>query len=438
MNLLVVGASHRTAPVAVLERLAVAPGQTPQILGRLLAQQHVGEAVVLSTCNRVEVYAGVTAFHGGLADVSGVLAEHAGWTQASLAEHLYVYYDGAAVDHAYRVAAGLDSLVIGEAQILGQLREAYHAATEVDTVGRLLHELMQQALRVGKRAHAETDLDRAGQSVVTAALDVAARTLGSELAGRPALVIGAGSMGALAVATLARAGAAPLSVANRGADRAARLAEAYEAAPVQFDDLTTVLSTVDVVVTATASSEPVLTVPTVTESLASRRPEAGPLVILDLAVPRDVEPAVAELPGVRLVDIDGLASALDTAPHLAAVAAAEEIVTAEVESFLGWLRGAEVAPTVAALRARAEDVVAAELRRLAQRRPDLTDDQRAEVAHAIHRVVQRLLHSPTVRVRQLAAEPGGDQYAALLRELFDLDVPQPRQAGEVTDIGAGS
>jgi glutamyl-tRNA reductase len=438
VNLLVVGASHRTAPVAVLERLAVAPGQTPQILGRLLAQRHVGEAVVLSTCNRVEVYAGVTAFHGGLADVSGVLAEHAGWTQVSLAEHLYVYYDGAAVDHAYRVAAGLDSLVIGEAQILGQLREAYHAATEVDTVGRLLHELMQQALRVGKRAHAETDLDRAGQSVVTAALDVAARTLGSELAGRPALVIGAGSMGALAVATLARAGAAPLSVANRGADRAARLAEAYEAAPVQFDDLTTVLSTVDVVVTATASSEPVLTVPTVTESLASRRPEAGPLVILDLAVPRDVEPAVAELPGVRLVDIDGLASALDTAPHLAAVAAAEEIVTAEVESFLGWLRGAEVAPTVAALRARAEDVVAAELRRLAQRRPDLTDDQRAEVAHAIHRVVQRLLHSPTVRVRQLAAEPGGDQYAALLRELFDLDVPQPRQAGEVTDIGAGS
>jgi len=192
------------------------------------------------------------------------------------------------------------------------------------------------------------------------------------------------------------------------------------------------------VVTATASPEPVLTVPTVAESLASRRSGAGPLVILDLAVPRDVEPAVAELPGVLLVDIDGLASALDTPPHLAAVAAAEEIVSAEVESFLGWLRGAEVAPTVAALRARAEDVVAAELRRLAQRRPDLTDDQRAEVAHAIHRVVQRLLHSPTVRVRQLAAEPGGDQYAALLRELFDLDVPQPRQAGEVTDIGAGS
>jgi glutamyl-tRNA reductase len=481
VNLLVVGASHRTAPVAVLEQLAVAPGQTRQILGRLLAQPYVGEAVVLSTCNRVEVYAGVTAFHGGLADVCGVLAEHAGCAQASLAGHLYVYYDGAAVDHAYRVATGLDSLVVGEAQILGQLREAYHAATEVDTVGRLLHELMQQALRVGKRAHAETELDRAGQSVVTAALDVAARALAprtfpesagqagpstgifpenadgnadgrSVFAGRPALVIGAGSMGALAVATLSRAGAAPLSVANRGGGRAARLAEAYEAAPVQFDDVTTVLSTVDVVVAATASPEPVLTARTVADALARRRPDAGPLVILDLAVPRDVEPAVADLPGVRLVDIDGLADALDTPPHWKALAgvdsdklhlpeavtAAEQIVTAEVESFLGWLRGAEVAPTVAALRARADDLVATELRRLAQRRPDLTDDQRAEVAHAIHRVVQRLLHSPTVRVRQLATEPGGDQYAALLRELFDLEVPQPRQAGEVTDIGVDS
>jgi glutamyl-tRNA reductase len=438
VNLLVVGASHRTAPVAALERLAVAPDQTPRMLDALLAQPYIGEAVVLSSCNRVEVYAAVTAFHGGLADVCRTLAEHAGCPQTVLAEHLYVYYDGAAVDHAYRVAAGLDSMVVGEAQILGQLREAYHMADEVDSVGRLLHELMQQALRVGKRAHAETDLDRAGQSVVSAALDVATRALGSSMHGRPALVVGAGSMGALAVATLSRAGAGPLSVANRGADRAARLADAYQAVPVRFDDVATVLSTVDVVVAATASREAVLTTRTVAAALARRRPDAGPLVILDLAVPRDVEPAVADLPGVLLVDIDGLATTLDTAPHLSTVAAAEQIVAAEVEAFLGWLRGAEVTPTVAALRARADDVVAAELRRLAQRRPDLTDEQRAEVAHAVHRVVQRLLHQPTVRVRQLAAEPGGDQYAALLRELFDLDVPEPRRAREVTDIGVES
>jgi glutamyl-tRNA reductase len=434
VNLLVVGASHRTAPVAVLERLAVAGDQTPRLLEQLLTQPYVGEAVALSTCNRVEVYAAVSAFHGGLTDVSGVLAQWAGCTQADLADHLYVYYDGAAVEHAYRVAAGLDSMVVGEAQILGQLREAYHVATGVDGVGRQLHELMQQALRVGKRVHSETEIDRAGQSVVTAALDVATRAIGAPLGGRPALVIGAGSMGALAAATLSRAGAAPLSVANRGADRAARLADAYEAAPVRFEDVTSTLSSVDVVVAATASAAPVLTARTVAESLARRPPGAAPLVILDLAVPRDVEPAVGELPGVVLVDIERLAGAVETPPHLAAVAAAEQIVAAEVEAFLGWLRGAEVAPTLAALRVRADDVVAAELRRLGQRRPDLTDEQRAEVAHTVHRVVQRLLHSPTVRVRQLAAEPGGDQYAHLLRELFDLDVPRPRQAGEVTDI----
>lgn len=434
MNLLVVGASYRTAPVAVLERLAVTPDQTPWMLGQLLSQAYVGEAVVLSTCNRVEVYAAVSAFHGGLADVCGALAQRAGSPGAALGKHLYVHYDEAAVDHAYRVASGLDSLIVGEAQILGQLRDAYHAANEVGAAGSLLHELMQQALRVGKRVHAETEIDRAGQSVVVAGLDIAASKLGGLLDGRAALVVGAGSMGALSLATLSRAGARPLSVANRGAARAARLAGAYGATAVPFGDLATALSTVDVVVTATGAAEPVLTARTVADALAMRRPDAGPLVILDLAVPRDAEPAVAELPGVVLIDIDGLVAAQDTPQHMEAVTAAERIVSAEAEAFLGWLRGADVAPTVAALRARADGVVSAELHRLVQRRPDLTEEQRDEVAHTVHRVVQRLLHSPTVRVRQLAAEPGGDQYAALLRDLFDLEVPRPRQVGDVTDI----
>jgi glutamyl-tRNA reductase len=456
VNLLVVGASHRTAPVSVLERLTVAPAETPAMLAQLLVQTYVGEAVVLSTCNRVEVYTAVSAFHGGLADVCATLAQRAGCPPAALAEHLYVHYDAAAIEHTYRVASGLDSMVVGESQILGQLREAYHTATEADSVGRLLHELMQQGLRVGKRVHTETDIDRAGQSVVSAALDLATRTfrdstatfspqgpestVDAELAGRPALVIGAGAMGALAAATLSRAGAAPLAVANRGADRATRLAAAYGATPVDFDNLTAAVSAVDLVVSATASTGPVLTVEAVSEALAARPAGAAPLVILDLAVPRDVMPAVGELPGVVLIDIERLGSTIE-APHGGvlpgvrdAVEVAEGILSTEVEAFLGWLRGTDVAPTVAALRARADDVVTAELRRLAQRRPDFTDDQRSEIAHAVHRVVQRLLHSPTVRARQLAAEPGGDQYTALLRELFDLDVLRPRLADDVTDI----
>jgi glutamyl-tRNA reductase len=436
VNLLVVGASYRTAPVGMLERLAVAPSDLTSILERLLAQPRVGEAIVVSTCNRVEVYAAVNGFHGGLADLSAVLAEHAGCSTADLARHLYVHYDDAAVEHVFRVAAGLDSMVVGEAQILGQLRDAYRVAAEADAVGRLLHELMQQALRVGKRAHAETGIDDTGRSMVTAALDLAATHLGGDLAGRPALVIGAGGMGALSASTLSRLGAAPLYVTNRSADRAVRLAESYGAEAVPFTDLAEALARVDVVVSSTASTEPVLTRDIVARALDRRAAlRTGRLILLDLAVPRDVEPAAADLPDVLVVDIDGLAASLPGQAGVAAeTAAAVEIVAAEVESFLTWLRSADIAPTVAALRARADDVVAAELRRLAARRPDLTDEQRAEVARTVHRVVQRLLHSPTVRVRQLAAEPGGEQYAALLRELFDLEVPQPSAAAMIPGL----
>ncbi|MER7331107.1 MULTISPECIES: glutamyl-tRNA reductase [unclassified Micromonospora] len=434
MKLLVVGASYRTAPVATLEQLAVAPADLTRTLDRLVAQPYVTEAVLVSTCNRVEVYAAVSGFHGGLGDICAVLAEQAGCQPAGLANHLYVHFDAAAVDHVFRVAAGLDSMVVGEAQILGQLRDAYHSATGADTAGRLLHELMQQALRVGKRAHAETGIDRAGQSVVTAALELAAEHLGSDLAGRPALVVGAGAMGSLGVATLSRLGAGPLTVTNRGTDRAVRLAEAYGASATPMTELTTALSTVDIVVAATAATEAVLTREVVTRALAGRDPGRGPLVLLDLAVPRDVAPGVAELPGVEVIDIDRMAALLADGPAAADAAAVERIVAGEVDAFLTWLRGADVAPTVAALRGRADDVVTAELRRLAQRRPDLTEDQRAEVARTVHRVVQRLLHQPTVRVRQLAAEPGGDQYAALLRELFDLQVPQTSPVDTVPDV----
>ncbi|MEU6022350.1 glutamyl-tRNA reductase [Micromonospora sp. NPDC047134] len=434
MKLLVVGASYRTAPVATLERLAVAPEDLTRILGRLVAQPYVSEAVLVSTCNRVEVYAAVSGFHGGLGDICAVLAEQADCQPSALANNLYVHFDSAAVDHVFRVAAGLDSMVVGEAQILGQLRDAYHGATNADTAGRLLHELMQQALRVGKRAHSETGIDRAGQSVVTAALGLAAGHLGDELAGRPALIVGAGAMGSLGVATLSRLAAGPLTVTNRSAERAVRLAESYGATARPMAELADTLSTVDIVVAATAATEPVLTREIVAGAVAGRAPGRGPLVLLDLAVPRDVGPGVAELPGVEVIDIDRMGALLADGPAATDAAAVERIVAAEVESFLTWLRGADVAPTVAALRGRAEDVVSAELRRLAQRRPDLTDDQRAEVARTVHRVVQRLLHQPTVRVRQLAAEPGGDQYAALLRELFDLEVPQTSPVDTVPDI----
>jgi glutamyl-tRNA reductase len=421
VNLLVVGLSHHTAPVELLERLTVTREETPGFLSHLVARPYVNEAVVLSTCNRVEVYAAVSGFHGGLAEIGAVLAERAGLDIGMLALHLYVRVDADAAAHALRVAAGLDSMVIGEAQILGQLRDAYNLAAERDTAGRLLHELMQQALRVGKRVHAETGIDRAGQSVVSAALALAPHGV----AGRSALVIGAGSMGGLALATLARCGSGPLSVTNRGATRAARAARLHGARPVRWDTLVDELAAVDLVVCATASAEPVLSVEII--QAAQEKRATHQLVIFDLAVPRDVAPEVAALPGVTLIDLTTLSTATVDAPSQADRVASEEIVAAEVESFLAWLRGADVAPTVAALRTKADEVIAAELRRLRHRTPDLTEELRAEIAHAVHRVVRQLLHQPTVRVRQLAATPGGEQYVEVLRELFDLAVPE---AGE--------
>ena len=360
MNLIVVGASYRTTPVAALERLAVPPADLAHTLERLVAQPYVREAVVLSTCNRVEVYAAVTGFHGGLGDICAVLATQAGQPPAELANHLYVHYDAAAVEHAFRVATGLDSMVVGEAQILGQLRDAYHAATEHDAAGRLLHELMQQALRVGKRAHAETGIDRAGQSVVTAALDIAAGHLPGGLAGRPALVVGAGAMGALSVATLSRLGVGPVSVTNRGADRAR--------APrgrVRRDRRALRRPRRGAVRRRRGRHR---------DRVHRRRPHprhrrrrrAGARAGRPHRAARPARPGRAarrrarrRRPARRRGRRHRRARRRRCAARPAPTdeAAVERIVAAEVEAFVGWLRGADVAPTVAALRTRADEVV---------------------------------------------------------------------------------
>ncbi|NUT32826.1 MAG: glutamyl-tRNA reductase [Hamadaea sp.] len=420
MNVIVVGASYRSASVPLLERLSVAPDRQRGLLRGLVAGPHVAEVALLSTCNRVEVYAAVPAFHPGLNQVVAALAEQAGLSADELAGSLYVHHGADAVSHVYRVTAGLDSMVVGEAQIIGQLRDSYAAATEAESVGRLLHELLQQALRVGKRAHAETGIDQAPRSMVTAAFAQA-----GPLAGRRALVIGAGAMGSLAVSALVRAGAGSVTVVNRGHERASRLAELYAVDAAPFDRLPELLGEADVIVTATTSIGHVLTKQMLAEAITHE------VVVVDLAVPRDVEPAAKDLSGVTVIDVEHLADSAAEHGHAAhVVAEAEAIVAAEVETFLTWLRGAQVAPTVAALRSRADELVAAEMDRLA-RRSDLSAEQRAEVAHAMHRIVQRLLHEPTVRVRQLAAGPGGEAYPALLRELFGLSVPAETRVDQV-------
>jgi glutamyl-tRNA reductase len=430
VSLLVVGLSHRTAPVGLLERVVVAGDAIGKLLTDVQGSPHVGETLLLSTCNRVEVYADVSKFHGGVAEISELMARHSGVPLEALTPHLYVHYEDRAVQHLFGVACGLDSMVIGEGQILGQVRAAFRAAQEHGTLGRLLHELVQQALRVGKRARNETGIDRTGASLVSVGLAVGERTLGP-LAERPALVVGAGSMSALAVATLYRAGAKPITVVNRSPDAAQRLALAVGGRALGLGELGDGLATADVVVSCTGATGLLLT----GEQLAptQRRRGGRPLFVLDLALPRDVDPAVRALPGVTLADLETLRFVLEEEERADGVEAVRRIVAEEVGAFLAWQRAAAVAPTVVALRAKAAGVVAAELDRLVTRVPDLDERARAEVAATVRRVVDKLLHAPTVRVKELAEGPGGQEYAVALRELFDLD-PATAEAVSRADV----
>ncbi len=428
MSLLVVGLSHRSAPVEVLERAAVGADDVPKLLDEMVHGTHISEVVLLSTCNRIEVLAVVDAFHGGLADVSAVLSRHAGMPLTELTEHVYVHYAGSAVQHLFAVASGLDSMVVGEAQILGQLRTAYATADEAGTVGRSLHELAQQALRVGKKVHASTGIDGAGASVVSEALNDAARSLGGDLAGRRAVLVGAGAMGALAAAHLRRAGAAEIVVLNRSPERAERLAETTlgHGTPARagtLDALPDALTGADLMIACTGAVGTVVERATVATAVALRG--GRPLAVCDLGLPRDVDPGVATLPGVTVVDLVALQRRLSTGERGAAVAAAQELVAEEAQAYLAAQRSAEVTPTVTALRRRASDVIDAELLRLDSKLPDLDGPVRDEFTRSIRRVVDKLLHTPTVQVKRLAEGPDGDSYAAALRTLFELDPTAP-------------
>ena len=457
MSVLVVGLSHKSAPVAVLERAAVSGDTVTKLLRDVVHAEPVAEAFVVSTCNRVEVYADVDRFHAGVTAICELLARHCGMPPQELTQYLYVHYEDRAVSHLLAVAAGLDSMVVGEDQILGQVRSAVKLAAEHGTAGRVLGELGRLALRTGKRARAETAIGRAGLSLLSAAVELAAARLGPRagapagpgtgtpagpgadpLAGRDVLVVGAGSMSGLATATAARSGAASITVANRTRAHAERLAASVStiittgtttATVTGLEDLPSAIAAADVIISCTGATGQVITGDMVSAALAARATR-GALVIMDMAMPRDVEPAVAGLPGVVLIGMDQLSE------HASAVrdddvAAVRTILEAELAAYQSAMDAARVAPTVVALRAKAAGVVDAELARLAGRlsADGLSGHALDEIAQTVRRVVDKLLHAPTVRVKELAGSPGGEEYAAALRVLFDLD---PRAVEAVT------
>ncbi len=429
MSLLAVGISHRTAPVALLEQFAMGEDDRVKALHELVRSDHVTEALVLATCNRVEVFAEVDRFHGGVTDVSRVLARQAGASVEELSPYVTVHYEDQAVTHLFTVAAGLDSMVVGETQVLGQLRAAYALARAEGTVGRALHPIAQRALRVGKRVHSETGIDRAGASLVSVALDRAEGRIG-DLSGRRALVVGAGSMGALAATTLSRRGA-DVVIGSRTHASAERLAGSLGARAVELTDVAEELVSADVLVSCTGATG--IVVGTDVVDAAMQRRAGRPLAVVDLALPRDVDPGVAALPGVHVVDLallqqgERTAAADPGAPAAGSVAAddiaaAHAMIDAEALLLRAEQQAAAVAPTVSALRSQAAEVVDAELLRLSTRLPDLDPRSRQEIARTVRRVVDKLLHEPTVRVKELAAGPGGTDYAGALRALFGLGI----------------
>jgi len=481
MTLFSLSLNHRTAPLTTLAAVSLDRDATTKMCHVLSASEHVSEVAVLSTCNRVEVYADVDRFHAGLDEVVGTLSQVSGVPVAELQASCAVHFDAGTVSHAFQVASGLDSMVVGERQVVGQFRRALAVGQSAGTVGTALNSLFQQGIRVAKRVHTETEVGRAGRSLVDAAHEIVVGLLGSEgvaplagqgdrsyrgsegvapLAGRRVLVAGAGQMAGAAARTAAADGA-QVTVVNRTLARAERLAaELPDGHFRPWRELSAALLEADVVICCTGAAGyligpqdflsegddplgPPIRATTLTSEgddplgppiRAMNRDTADVRVVVDLAMPPDVDPAVASLPGIELVDLVRLQQSEGVVAATTDVRAAHELVAEEVTGFLAGRHARSVTPTVVALRSMASEVVSAELARLEARLPDLDDATRDEVRQTLHRVTSKLLHAPTVRVQQYAADSDTD-YAAALRTLFALD-PQAVQAVLGPEVGS--
>jgi glutamyl-tRNA reductase len=420
VSVVVIGLNHRTAPLDLLERMTIGDGQLPKALHDLCTREHISESLVLSTCNRTEVYAVAERFHGAYSDIRGFLADFSFLPPEDFSDHLYVHYDSAAAAHLLAVTAGLDSAVLGESEIQGQVKVAWERARDEGTAGPALNLLLRHALEAGKRARTETGIARNIASVSQAAVAMTGQRLGG-VAGRTVVVLGAGEMGEGMAVALAGAGAGDVLVANRTQARAAELAARVGGRAVPLVELPERLAEVDVLLTSTGSRAPMIERADLEPVMAGRADR--PLLIVDIAVPRDVDPAVAQVPGVTLLDMDDLRgfAAAGVAERRREVAAVEAILDEELERYVGATSAREVAPMIVALRERAEAARSAELDRLRGRYDDL-DERQLDMVDAVTRgLVAKLLHQPTVVLKDAAGSPRGDRLVAALRELFEIE-----------------
>lgn len=419
MSVVVIGVNHRTSPLSLLERVTISGDQVVKALHDVCSRSNVSEAVVLSTCNRTEIYAVAERFHGAFGDIRDVLCGIGGLSPEELHPHLYSQHDDAAIAHLFEVAAGLDSAVLGESEILGQVRNAWELARNEGGAKASLNLLFRHAVEVGKRARTETSIGRGTASVSHAAVEMAQDRLGT-LDGLRVLVVGAGEMAEGTAVALRGAGVGEIAVTNRTADRAAALAARVAGRVHPFADLALAIAEADLVVSCTGAGSVVIDTDAVEQGLAHRN--SRPLLIVDIAVPRDVDDSVGHLGGVTLLNLDNLRDWAERGLQLRAGEAerVRSIVAEEVERHLLDSVARQAAPLVAALRAKAESIRAGELERFQGRLADLSPSQREMVEALTLGIINKLLHEPSVRLRDDAGSPRGERYASAVRELFDL------------------
>lgn len=417
MSFVVIGLNHATAPLDVLEQVTVAPDDLDKALHDLSLRPYVSEGVVLSTCNRTEVYILAERFHGAFQDVRDFLAQLSSLRPDQLNDHLYTYYDDQAIEHLFRVSAGVDSAILGEHEILGQLKRAWQAAQEYGCVGMSLNSIFRAAVEVGKRVRTETSISRSIASVSQAAIVMAEERLGS-LAGKHVLLIGAGEMGSGMALTLAGLDTASITVMSRTEVTATEIAARIDARVRPFDELADALRTCDVAFTSTAAPGMVIDVDLVADVAASRSDD---LLILDVAMPRDVAPDVDGLPGVELCDLDSIGAfvAKGLESRAGEVAQVNQIIADEMMRHLSEVGKQAVSPLITSFRTHVESIRTDELARQSTKR-DLTPEQQAAVDDATRAVLNKVLHAPTVRLKDSANSLRGERLAAALRELFDL------------------
>lgn len=437
MLIIVVGVNHRTAPVELRERLSFSEHSLGNCLARLNNYPAIEGSVILSTCNRTEIYAATRELDEGLNAIWDFLSHKSGVGISEIKNYTYTHTLYDTIRHLFRVAAGLDSMILGETQILGQVRHAYQLACQHGATNRVLNTLFQQAITVGKRVRTETGIDQNAVSISYAAVELARQKF-KDLSGRSVLVIGAGKISELTARHLVANGVSGVIVSNRSYQRAVDLAAHFNGRAVKFDQLFQCIGKADIVISCTAASHYVVRLNDVAEAIACRQGRG--LMMIDIAVPRDIDPAVGQLPGVTLYDIDDLQQVVDhnLAQRKKAAIEAEDIIEKELDQFMQWLSMQFVVPTIAALKQRGEEIKQKELRRALNRLGELSEHDRKVVSSLANSIVNQLLHVPVTQLKAYALTTEGHLYTKVLQNLFKLEIPGEEIKTDDKTVAEGS